>query len=214
MLALAGATLLCVMSIAQGQPAASQPVTLDLSSPKSAAKSLVQAVEAGDGDALKKIMLSEGPDQEHLASAFSDVIVAGKKLSDAARVKFGAAGEAMGQGMITNEDIAKIDTAQVDEKGDKATLTIAGQAKPMNFQKKDDQWKLQVMDFAGAQPDSITKQRSLLGAVAHALNEAAEEISSGRYANVKDAEAAVTAKLNNVMVKNFQPTSAPTSKPS
>lgn len=187
---------------------------IDLSTPKSAAKSLVQSVEAGDADGLKKIMLADGPDQEQLAGAFSDVILAGKKLSDAARAKFGAAGEALGQAMITKEDIEKIDTAQVEEKAGTATLTISGQSKPLVFQKKDKDWRLLVMDFAGAAPDQIDKQKSLLNAFAHALTEATEEISSGRYASASDAEAAIKSKLNNVMVKNFQPTTAPTSKPS
>ncbi len=187
---------------------------VDLSTPKAAAKSLVQSVEAGDGDAIKKIMLAEGPEQEKLAAAFSDVIVSGKKLSDAARAKFGSAGEALGQGMITKDDVAKIDTAQVEQKDNTATLTISGQAKPLVFQKKETEWRLTVMDFAGALPDQIDKQRQLLAAVAHAMTEATDEITSGRYANATDAEAAIKQKLNNVMVKNFQPTTAPTSKPS
>jgi hypothetical protein len=202
---------ICGWSFAQP---ATQPAGVDLSTPKSAAKSLVQSVEAGDGEAIQKIMLAEGADQEKLAAAFSDVIVSGKKLSDAARAKFGAAGEALGQAMITKDDNAKIDTAQVEQKDNTATLTISGQSKPLVFQKKDNDWRLTVMDFAGAAPDQIDKQRTLLAAVAHALKEATEEITSGRYANVTDAEAAIKQKLNNVMVKNFQPTTAPTSKPS
>jgi hypothetical protein len=206
------AALLLAGAIALSVLAADNKV--DLSTPKSAAKSLVQSVEAGDGEAIRKIMLAQGPDQEKLAGAFSDVIVSGKKLSDAARAKFGAAGEALGQGMITKDDIAKIDTAQVEEKDNTATLTLSGQAKPLVFQKQENEWRLKVMDFAGAVPDQIDKQRVLLGAVAHALTEATEEITSGRYANAADAEAAIKQKLNNVMVKNFQPTTAPTSKPS
>jgi hypothetical protein len=203
--------VLCAMSMAQP---ATQPAPFDLSTPKAAAKTFIQAVEAADGDAINKVMLAETPDQQKLATAFSDVIVAGKKLSEAARAKFGAAGAALGEGMITKDDIAKIENAQVEQKGDTATLTIPGQSKPLTFQKKGNEWRLQVMDFAGALPDQIDKQRVLLGAVAHALTEATDEISSGRYSNATDAEAAIKAKLNNVMVKNFQPTTAPTSKPS
>jgi hypothetical protein len=194
--------------------AQTQPVTLDLSSPKAAAKSLVNAVEAGDGKAVRKIMLAEGPEQEKLADAFSDLIIAGHKLTEAARAKFGSAGDELGQGMITKDDIASIESAKVEEKGDRATLTIPGQSKPMSFQKKDGNWELVVMEFAGAAPEAIVKQRALLAAVTHALDEAADEITSGRYTNVNDAKAAVTAKLNNAMVKNFQPTTAPSSQPS
>src|SRR5690349_8444694 len=82
---------LCAISTAQP---ATQPAPFDLSTPKAAAKTFIQAVEAADGDAINKVMLAETPDQQKLATAFSDVIVAGKKLSDAARAKFGAAGAA------------------------------------------------------------------------------------------------------------------------
>ncbi len=210
--------MLCALSaIAVAQPATQpgpQPAPFDLSTPKAAAKTFIQAVEAADSETLNKVMLAEGADQQKLAASFSDVIVAGKKLSEAARAKFGAAGAALGEGMITKDDIAKIDTAQVEEKDNTATLTIPGQSKPLTFQKKDNQWRLQVMDFAGALPDQIQKQQVLLGAVAHALKEATDEINSGRYSNANDAEAAIKSKLNNVMVKNFQPTTAATSKPS
>src|SRR4051812_35378184 len=89
----AGSVLCIVLGASAITFAQTQPTAFDLSTPKSAAKSLVQAVEDGNGESVRKVMAADGPDQEKLAAAFSDVIVSGKKLTDAARAKFGAAGE-------------------------------------------------------------------------------------------------------------------------
>src|SRR5439155_10222100 len=86
----------------------------DLSSPKAALRSLYSAVEAADAGAIRQVLLAENPPQERLAAAFSDLIVAGRKLSDAARDKFGAAGDAIGRATITEEDAAKIDQATTE----------------------------------------------------------------------------------------------------
>src|SRR3954452_15492189 len=128
---------------------------VDLSSPKAAAKSLYHAVAAGDAAAVRRILLAENETQEQLAAAFADVMTAGKKLNDAARDKFGAAGDASGRPTITEEDAARIDRATVTPTGkrggDEVQLEVPGQVKPMVWRKSDDgQWRLLVPDFAGA----------------------------------------------------------------
>src|SRR5438552_2727300 len=96
-------------------PAAFAGTDPDLSSPKAAARSLYQAVEAEDGEAILKIFYAKDDSERELARAFADLIVAGKKLAEAAKNKFNATGEAFGGAVISKEDLAKMDQAQVSE---------------------------------------------------------------------------------------------------
>ena len=93
--------------------------------------------------------------QRALADAMADFIVAGKTLGDAARAKYGAAGDPLGRGMLDPADLAKLDAATVKETGDAATLDVPGQARPMSFRRQDGAWRLVVTDFGGASPESI-----------------------------------------------------------
>src|SRR5438128_1370905 len=80
---------------------------VDLSSPRSAARSFYEAMNNADNTAMRDCLLVEGEDQQQLANAFLDLVVASKKLSDAAREKFGAgADKQIAAGAISREDAA------------------------------------------------------------------------------------------------------------
>jgi len=197
-------TLLIVLSTTSAVPAAG--TAPDLSNPKAAAKSLYHAVAAGDAAAVRQVLLTEGEAQEQLAGAFADVLTAGKKLNDAARDKFGAAGDAIGKPTITEEDAARVDQAVVTPTGkhgdDEVRLEIAGQAKPMVWRKgTDGQWRLVVMDFAGADPQKLPEQISMLAGVSQAMSDTADDIAAGKFAAAADAEASLQQRLNEVMIK-------------
>jgi hypothetical protein len=181
----------------------------DRSTPQGAAKAFYAAVDQADRAAIRAAMLTENEQQEKLADAFADVIVAGRKLAQAARAEFGEAGEALGQGMVDRGDIERIDDAAVKVQGDTATIEVVNSLMPLKLRRVEGVWKLVVMDYAGASPQNLPKQIVLLQNIASALDEAAEEIASDKYSTAADAEAAITAKLNNVMIKALEPTTAP-----
>src|SRR5437773_1631405 len=85
----------------------------DLSSPKAAAKTLFNAITAGDRDTVRASLYAANDQQAQLASAMADLIVNGKKLGDAAEARFGAAGDPIGRGMLDPADLAKLDQASV-----------------------------------------------------------------------------------------------------
>ena len=71
---------------------------VDLSSPKSVAKSFYEAMNNSDGSAMRDCLLIDGENQQQLAGAFVDVILSGKKLADAAKDKFGPSGDKLAAG--------------------------------------------------------------------------------------------------------------------
>jgi hypothetical protein len=182
--------------------AAAEP---DLSTPKTAAKSLFNAITAADRDAVAASLYSANAEQQQLASAMSDLIVAGKKLGDASRNRFGKSGDPIGRGMLDPADLTKIDAAEVNETGDTATLTVAGQPRPMSFRKQDGKWKLVITDFAGAAPDNIAKQIQLVRLMTEAIETSAREISAGDYKAPDAALTAIQQRLHGVMLQFYRP---------
>src|SRR5687768_17915035 len=130
----------------------------DLSSPKAAAKSLYQAVDRGDGEAIRAVFFTETDAQRHLADAYADMILASKRLADVAEQKYAgaAAADAFAQGAVTAEDVKRIDAAELKtEGGDRASLHLPLATRPMNFRKTARGWQLVIADFAGGTPDKI-----------------------------------------------------------
>src|SRR5215204_7803078 len=123
-------SLLCTLVLAAIVVAA-----VDLSSPKSVAKSFYAAMDAGDTAAVRDCMLVQGDVQQKLAGALTDMIVAGKKLGDAAKEKFGPAGEKVGVGTLSREDAGLIDRATQTDDGETARLKLSDRGKPLTFRK-------------------------------------------------------------------------------
>src|SRR5206468_3173390 len=105
----------------------------DLSSPKAAARSLYQAMQAQDDAAIAQVFYTPRPADRELAQAYAALIVSGKKLADAAREKYGTGGEAIGAGTVGPEELAQLDRADVKVTGDTAAMTIPGRPKPVTF---------------------------------------------------------------------------------
>lgn len=178
----------------------------DWSTPKAAAVTLFNAITAGDRDAVAAAFFATDDGERALATAMADVIVAGKKLGNAAQEKFGAAGDPIGRGMLDPGDLAKIEDATVLETApDAAVMTVPGQPRPMSFRKQDGDWKLVVTDFAGAAPENLAKQTRLVGAMAHALDAAATDIAAGKYKTTEEATFAIQQSLHQVMLSFYRP---------
>ena len=185
----------------------------DLSSPKSATRSLAQAVDAQDGAAILKIFFAANDAERDLAQAFADLIIAGKKLGDAAREQFGAVGDSLGSGIMSPAELARLDQAEVRENGDVATLVPVGQSRPIQFHRAGQRWQLMIRDFANAE-DNLPRQVSLLKKVSSVFTEVAGDISAGKFSSSQEAEAAIQTKLANVMIRAAtQATTRPTTRP-
>jgi hypothetical protein len=185
----------------------------DLSSPKSAAKSFYDAVAASDSAAIRDCLLAEGDQQQQLADAYVELIVASKKLGDAAKEKFGANGGKLSAETINKEDAARIDSAtQTDKSPEEVQLTLDPVAKPLTFHRTSTGWKLIVMDSATAKPEAIEPQVKLLTTLTAAMNDTTDDIAAGKFPTSTDAESALRQRFSEVMVKAYKPASQPTTK--
>src|SRR3954447_18955100 len=174
---------------------------VDLSSPKSAAKSFYEAMNNSDGSAMRDCLLIEGEDQQQLAGAFIDVILSGKKLADAAKEKFGPSGDKIAAGAISREDAGAIDKAAQSDDGDVSTLMIDKQSRPLKFRKTGAGWKLILLDFAGTKKELLGDQIKILTNLSAAMNDTSDDIAAGRFPTSADAEAAIQQRFSEVMVK-------------
>lgn len=199
----------------------SQP---DLSSPRAAAKSLRSAVRRGDADAVRQIMVAIPDDpQQQLIGCYADLIVAAKRMADAAQNKFPGSTTPFAQALVSPDDSAAIDRAQLDEQEDSATLTPqtdAGRSGPTAFRKIDGQWRVIVpsgpADRAASDGSARADQIALLRAMRDVMNQTADEIDAGKFSSVQEAETAARERLGSVIAKSLQgdiPTTRPTTLP-
>ena len=178
----------------------------DRSTPKSAAIALYKAVNAADRDGVAASFYAANSEQRNLADAMADVIVAGKKLGDAAKAKFGKAADPIGRGMLDPADLSKLEEATVKETAeDAATITVPGQPRPMSFRKQGGQWKLVVTDFGGAAPQNIAKQTRLVQQMAAAIDAGAADVAAGKFKTPEEATNAIQQSLHLVMLSFYRP---------
>jgi hypothetical protein len=185
----------------------------DLSTPKSAAKALWAAVDEADREKIQAVLFAENDQQRDLIAAFADLLVSGRTLETASREKFGKAADKIARPMIDAKDASKLDTADVKESGDAASLTLPGGTKPMNWRKSDGRWRLIVTDYGNASPANLPGQIKLLKSMSAAMTESAKEIRANKYADVPAAEAAIQQKLHAVMIDSYRPASGPATAP-
>jgi hypothetical protein len=182
------------------EPSTRASVVVDLSTPRAAVRSLVQAVEAQDGRAVLKVFFSADDAERELARTFADLIVSTKNLGDAVRARYGSGVDSLASGLVGPAELAKLDQAEVKQSGDTATLIPMGQSRPMRFRRTEDGWKLMVRDFANAE-DDLPQQVLLLKSVARAFDEMTAEIAAGKHERSLDAESAIQTKLAAVMIR-------------
>jgi hypothetical protein len=172
----------------------------DLSSPKTAIKSLYEAVQAQDGDAVLKTFYAANEEERELARAFAGMIVAGRKLSGAAKERFGSAGEALGSGMMSAEEFSRLDQAELKETGDTATLAPLGRSRPIPFHRTEGRWQVAIREFANGEL-GLPRQTAMLKKVGAVFDEVAGEINAGKFATSQEAESVIQTRLANVLIR-------------
>lgn len=184
----------------------------DLSSPQAVLKSLNLAVEAQDGPAVLKIFYSANDEERGLAQAFSDLIMAAKKLGDAEKLNYGVVGDPPANGMMSVDELSHLDRAEVKISGDTATLLPIGRTRAIQFHRANDRWQLVIRDFANAE-DNLPHQITILKKVTQVFENVTADITAGTFTTPQEAEAAIQTKLATVMIKAAtQATSRPTTK--
>jgi hypothetical protein len=196
--------------------ATTQSAQVDLSSPKSAARSLFLAIQAKDVAALRAIVDAGDEITPEVNDALAQLLLAGGRMSDAGAKRFGKSGDPIGRPMITPGTIASVDTAAVKETGDTAALQIPGHRRTMTFRRRDGNWRLVpeaiVIGAGGTTQPVPLQQLKLLRNMATAMNELAREIENGKYQSSQEAERYVQERLHAVMIEMFKPDRSATTR--
>lgn len=177
--------------------------------PKETLGAMMAALSAHDSAALENLCDASNDAERALTSATAKMLVAGRKLADAATKKFGPAGEKLGKGPIATGDEKDIAAATVTITDNSAELLLPGHTLPLRFVQRDGKWKFKVNDFAGSQQRDLAKQAALVDMFAGALNESTKDIEEDRYTTAADAETAIRQKLNFVLMRSLAPATQP-----
>jgi hypothetical protein len=206
------ATVGLLFALAASSAAAAE---IDPNTPRGAMKAFYQAMEAGDPAAVRAALYAADAQEKELADAYAAQLTAAKALGDAAKNKFGAAGDALSKGLPLKDEIAKLDSAEETVTGETATLKLTGQPKPLRFIKADGRWRLFISDYAGATGEDLAPQVAVLKDMAAVFNGAAIDISADKYPSAQEAQRALQQKLGAVLFNSLRkhPPTTAKSKP-
>lgn len=178
---------------------------------KAAAKGLYSAVASGNAGGIEKNLAVENDPSGELVKSYADLILAGKKLGDAAKAKYPGASGAFGQGTILPEDVHLIDTAEASVQGDRASLKLSGRVDRIELRRIEGAWKV-FIGQSGDTPQRRASQKALLTGWINVMNQTATEINEDQFRTIQEAEAAVKERLGAVLAKALRD-SGPTSRP-
>jgi hypothetical protein len=188
-------------------PAAAQAV--DASSPQAAAKSLTAAVARGDADTVRSLIVVQNDPEQQLANAYSHLLLAAKRLSEAAKKRYPGGTDPFAAGGITPEEATNIDAAVVHVEQDLATLTIKGRERPMKLRKVGESWKVIISEEPEQSAQQRDRQVALVQGMADAMNASADDINAGRFRDVEEARNAFRTRLGAVIARAAPAASGP-----
>jgi hypothetical protein len=189
-----------LMTLATAAAMAAEP---DLSTPQAALKSFQQAVATQDADAILQTLCADGDAEQKLAKAFADVLVAGKKLNEAAKAKFGTTGQSVGTGAAAGDVLGGLEKAPIVVDGNTATLSASSVPSRAIHLKKSPggKWQLVVKDFANPSDADLVAQAAVLTKVATVFSDVAGQIQADKFGGPQDAESVIQSRLATVLIQ-------------
>jgi len=159
-------------------------VTVDLTTPRSAATVFTRALEAGDVETAKSAAYGGGIEIEWV-EAVARAMSGMRRLVAAAEKKFGDDAQLLVAGRQTLRLSGTLADAQVQLDGERATVIAAGRD-GMRFPMKriDGNWKLDVgLMTRGEDIGDIVKQLRVVGDIAPRLT---QDVEAGKYKSIRD----------------------------
>lgn len=182
----------------------------DLSSPKAAMLSYVEAVKAGDFGTAKRCWVIDGKDQDGAMEVVVGYWTATRRARVAVAQTLGKAGvEALGKfdrADVSDEaldrTLARIKDSGAEVKGDRASLVVRWEKddgskdevflfgkEPLPFRKVGTSWRLDATAHAGGDAESVLKPGTwgpLFRDYARMMNEVVDGIGSGKLKTKED----------------------------
>lgn len=151
----------------------------DQSTPKAALEKFIAAVEAGNGDKMLEVV-EASEEQKPMIRAMGSFFGASIDFEKAAKAKFGDEWKG-GDNDMPGQEFAdfksKLDTVEVKEEGDKATLTMPGEKEPMHMVKKDGKWYIKdISEDMPKDPKEVEKAVKMMEAMTKAMKDVRPKI--------------------------------------
>ena len=184
-------------------------VTIDLTTPRSAATVFTRALEAGDVETAKSAAYAGGLEVEWVA-AMARAMSGMRQLVAAAEKKFGEDAQVLVAGKQTLRLSGTLADAQVQLDGDRATVISAGDGTRFPMKRIDGKWKVDVgLLTRGEDINDIVKQLNVVGEVAPRLS---KDVEAGKFKTIRDVRRELSraaAEAVGVVIPTTEPSRSP-----
>ncbi len=215
---LTAAALVCSITlvIATGSFAqATQPTTApaDTTTPKGTLKLLSEAMEQGDVNAMRDLMIADEPVEKKMVAAQIAQAEAFAQFRKALVATFGqqALEELTGKAPTAAERNAVFDAAPEKLEGDRATVTVEQDA--YELRKIGGRWMLSLASMAkSVEPAMLDESLKEMTVRSDVMREIAAEITQGKYQTTDEVGQAVQGKLMVAMMREAAATQPATQR--
>jgi hypothetical protein len=195
----------CVSAPARAQgtrPATAPAVAADTTTPKGTLKLLSDAMEQGDVDAMRRLMLAADPVEQKMVAAQIAQAEAFARFRKALVATFGQAAldELLGAAPSAAQRNAVFDAAPEKLDGDRATVSV--EQDNYELKKVDGQWLLTFTTMArSVEPAVLDESLREMSVRAEVMKEVATEIADGRYQNTDEVGQAIQGKMLSALMR-------------
>jgi hypothetical protein len=195
------------------------PVAVDPSTPRGALKALTAALDAGDVDATRALLLAENPQERSWADAMSAFSRSLARLRAQAVESFGAEGARAVVGdseAATAAAMRQIDDSTEELDGERATVRSAvPEDRPLALRKAaggSGRWVVPVTTITGGgSPEEFAQVADRLRRQAAAVDSVSADIVSGKLSTPEQAAQALQRRQLEARMKDDPPAPATTS---
>jgi hypothetical protein len=190
--------LLLLNAFVLADPATTKPVTVDLSTPKSALKTFVDGVKQGDVNGAKQALTATDPQDKKLINVGVAWESEVERLVEAVEKKFGEGAATTVRDKLCESGPAKfvpavekeMETAAFDVNGDSLNLTLGQDQPELKLVRENAQWKIDVAASMG-EVDAQRKSQMIAGmrGGTKKLKAAREAVEAGK---VESADEVIT----------------------
>jgi hypothetical protein len=196
------ALALATSTLTRGQPPATQPATTTpAATPRDVLRSLNEAMRMGDEANIRALFIASTPAERTMIDADAAMAGALARLRAAAVKQFGVkrADILTGDSDAAGADsVAHIETADIDVRGDVATVTYRDGKNSQQFvlKKVDGGWRIPVSELGKPlSPEALNQRLGDLAIQRNVIDEIASRIAAGQFQTPEGARDAWRAQI-------------------
>ena len=195
----------CAAAHARAQatrPATAPAVAADTTTPKGTLKLLSDAMEAGDVEAMRRLMLAADEVEQKMVAAQVAQAEAFARFRTALVATFGqpALDELLGAAPTAEQRNAVFDAAPQKLDGDRATVSV--EQDNYELKKVDGRWLLTFTTMArSVEPAVLDESLREMAVRADVMKEVADEIAQGKYQNTDEVGQAIQGKMLSALMR-------------